>query len=449
MDTDVVTRPNRLTGPSILLGASALVLIGALALTTKAPDLETVLLFGALFAFAENVDVEGPSGAGLSAGLMVVVAAMVVFATDEAPLGAVLVGVFGALFLPHLTGREWDKVLYNAGVFAIAMGVGVGILLSFPQSWIDAFPQVLVAATLGALGYYVVDVACVSLAVARLRRRPVRDLVLTLVTSQWLVYPFAFLGAGLGWLELRHGAIPLVLTVTPILVGRQAFASYLRVREANEAALATLVQALESKDRYTAGHAARVAAYAGYMGEELDLAPRALERLRRAALMHDIGKLVVPNQLLNKPGRLTADEYERVRQHEEITVELLGRIDFLAPVAPIAIGVYAGPWDHDERHSPIERHIVAVADAYDAMTSTRAYRRALSQEVAFAELRSHSGSQFHPRCVEALIVAVERRGLHHGAGHESAEAVAEFAVAPPESGPGSAGLGDLAEGRTR
>jgi hypothetical protein len=449
MDTEVVARPNRLTWPSILLGASALALIVVLALTTKAPDLGTVALFGALFLFAENVDVEGPSGAGLSAGLMVVVAAMVVFATHETPLGAVLVGLFGALFIPHLRHREFAKVVYNAGVFAIAMGVGVGILLAFPTSWIDGFPQLLVAAAVGALGYYAVDVSCVSLAVARLHRRPARDLFVTLITSQWLVYPFAFLGAGLGWLELSHGAIPLVLTITPILVGRQAFASYLRVREANEAALDTLVQALEAKDRYTAGHAARVAAYAHYMGEELGLSPKALERLRRAALMHDIGKLVVPNQLLNKPGRLTAAEYERVRTHEEITVELLGRIDFLAPVAPIAMGGYAGPWDNDERNSPIERHIVAVADAYDAMTSTRAYRRALEQSVAFKELRTHSGSQFHPRCVEALIVAVESRGLLHGAGHESLEATTEWSVAPPESGPGSAGLGDLAEGRTR
>ena len=93
--------------------------------------------------------------------------------------------------------------------------------------------------------------------------------------------------------------------------------------------------------------------------------------------MHDIGKLIVPNQLLHKPDRLTAVEYERVRRHEDATVELLGRIDFLAPVAPIAMGVYA-PWHDDERRDPIDWHIVAVADAYDAMTSTRSYRRALA-----------------------------------------------------------------------
>jgi hypothetical protein len=447
MDTDEVTRPTRLIGPSILLGASALVLAVTLGLTTPLPDWGTVLLFGALFAFAENIDLEGPNGAGLSAGLMVVVAALIVFATEGTPLGAVIVGACGAVFIPHLVHGAWEKVLYNAGMYAIAMGVGVGAILLLPSSWLDGFPALLAVAAIGALGYWVINVACVSYAVSRLSTRPARDLLLALCTSQWLVYPFAFLGAGLGYLQLRAGSIPLVLTITPILVGRQAFASYVRVREANDAALRTLVQALEAKDRYTAGHAERVAAYASYMGEELGLSPRALERLRRAALMHDIGKLVVPNHLLNKPGRLTAEEYERVRHHEEVTVELLGRIDFLAPVAPIAMGVYAGPWDERQRHSPIERHIVAVADAYDAMTSTRAYRRALDQDVAFAELRANAGTQFHPRCVEALIVSIERQGLRHGAGHESPDALDDFVVEPPVSGPGSAGLGDLAEHR--
>ena len=88
-----------------------------------------------------------------------------------------------------------------------------------------------------------------------------------------------------------------------------------------------------------------------------------------------------------------------------------------------------------------EAHIVAVADAFDAMTSTRSYRRALSQEVAFSELREKAGSQFNPECVEALIKSIERRGEHYGLGFE--EGAVEFAVPPPVVGVGSAGLGDL------
>jgi len=92
-----------------------------------------------------------------------------------------------------------------------------------------------------------------------------------------------------------------------------------------------------------------------------------------------------------------------------------------------------------------EAHIVAVADAFDAMTSTRSYRRALSQEVAFAELREKAGTQFNPECVEALVRAIEKRGEHYGLGYE--EDAHEFEVPPPVVGVGSAGLGDLVPGQ--
>ena len=89
----------------------------------------------------------------------------------------------------------------------------------------------------------------------------------------------------------------------------------------------------------------------------------------------------------------------------------------------------------------IEPAIIHVADAFDAMTSTRSYRRALSQETAFGELRAGAGTQFNAQCVDALIVAIERRDEHYGAGHEVDDH--EWAVAPPEAGTGSAGLGHL------
>jgi HD-GYP domain-containing protein (c-di-GMP phosphodiesterase class II) len=211
------------------------------------------------------------------------------------------------------------------------------------------------------------------------------------------------------------------------------------VRDGYEATLEMLVRALEIKDRYTAGHAQRVALYAGYIGEELGFPPARLERLRYAALMHDIGKLAVPNHLLNKPGRLTPDEFERVRRHEAASVEMLSRIDFLRCVAPSACSEHTR-FDPDGEDRPIDPYIVAVADAYDAMTSTRAYRRALPQHVAFAELHAQAGRQFHPACVDALVNALRTRTEVHGLGYEPAHV--EWPDAP-RVGVGSAGLGDL------
>jgi len=122
---------------------------------------------------------------------------------------------------------------------------------------------------------------------------------------------------------------------------------------------------------------------------------------------------------------------------------MLDHIDFLRPIAGAGHSENTR-FDPDDSDHPIEPYIVMIADAYDAMTSTRAYRKALTQEVAFRELRDKAGIQFHPACVEALISAIETRGEKHGAGHEQS---GEFEDAP-DVGVGSAGLGDLMPSET-
>jgi HD-GYP domain-containing protein (c-di-GMP phosphodiesterase class II) len=226
------------------------------------------------------------------------------------------------------------------------------------------------------------------------------------------------------------------MLIVPIFIAREMFASYMRVKESHDETVHMLIRALETKDHYTAGHSERVAKYAEYMGQEFNFGPRRMERLRFAALMHDIGKLVVPNHILNKPGKLTEEEFARVRIHEKVAVQMLSHIDFLRPIARHGDKMRLNPDDPDH---PIEPYMVMIGDAYDAMTSTRSYRKALTQEVAFEELRDKAGTQFHPACVEALIHAIEKRGEVHGAGHEERS---EFENAPV-AGLGSAGLGDL------
>ncbi len=238
------------------------------------------------------------------------------------------------------------------------------------------------------------------------------------------------------------GAWIVPLFVAPIFIARQAFASYIQLRAQHEGTLSTLVRALEAKDSYTAGHVERVANFAEYMGRGLDMKPAELERLRYVALMHDIGKLIVPNQILNKPGKLTAEEFERMRRHEHVSVELLRRIDFLAPVAP-SLEAEAVKGSGADPNTPIEARIVTVADAFDAMTSTRAYRRALTQEIAFEELRDKVGHPVRRRLRRGADPQPSRRAASATVlGHEVE--IADFATPPPVVGTGSAGLGDLA-----
>jgi hypothetical protein len=424
---------------SIALGLAVVGVATALALRGPMPELGPVIVLGALFMLAENQVVELPNNADVSISFMLGMAAIVVFYGNGSPLGPMLVGVCGGIYLPHVVAGDWRKVCINSANFGFAMlATAVVFNLLAPSGPLEVGPLVLLAFP-AAVVFMVLNLGMFGLTgVVFTGKYPnLIDIFGPLIPQ---TYPFSILGVFLGLLYVDYGVVFVPLFVVPILVARQTFASYLALKESQEAAVRTLIGALEAKDPYTAGHAERVADYAQYIGQELGMSPSRLERLRFAALMHDVGKLVVPNHLLNKKGKLTAEEFAQVRMHEDVSVEILTRIDFLAPVAPSATSEAAefAPVA-DDRGQPVEPHIVAVADAYDAMTSTRSYRKALAQETAFLELRQNSGKQFHPRVVDALIVAIERRGEVHGRDHE----VVVHHEDAPEMGTGSAGLGDL------
>jgi hypothetical protein len=359
-------------------------------------------------------------------------------------LGPFLVGTCSGLWIQHVRTKQFAKIVVNSSVDCISLLAG-------------SIPFWLIANRAGGstLGLLIATVAAVAtwgsadsfllgIGAAILYDEPYLNSVLEIARINIVGMPFAVFGLGFGWACTEIGLFVAPLLLVPIFVARQTYAGFMELKAAQEQTIETLISALEAKDRYTAGHAQRVATFSEYVGEEMKFGPRRMERLRYAALMHDIGKLIVPNQLLNKPGRLTESEFERVKRHEFVSVELLRRIDFLAPVAGDTTTEAANAAVTGD--GLVEPAIIHVADAFDAMTSTRSYRKALSQETAFDELRKGSGTQFHPGCVDALICSLERRDEHYGHGHE--EDVHDWEVAPPEAGTGSAGLGDLAEDRS-
>jgi hypothetical protein len=400
-----------------------------------------LVVLGVLAVAATNLDVIAHASIGMSGSVMIFMAAIVVFGEYSFFLGPALVGLLCGLFdVVHLRKREWEKIAFNCASDALSLmgATAAFLLIATPHPIKDSFVLTL-GVGVAACTYLLLNALFVSFPVAISGGEDYGRVLREILALNVGAFPFALLGLGLGWVYLELGAAVVPLLVVPILIARSTFASYLELKAGQEQTIETLILALEAKDRYTAGHAQRVATFCEYVGAELAFGQRRMERLRYAALMHDIGKLVVPNQILNKPGRLTEAEFERVKRHEVVSVELLHRIDFLAPVAGDTTTEAASA--AVDGTGLIEPAIIHVADAFDAMTSTRSYRRALSQETAFAELRDGAGTQFNAECVEALITAIERRGEHYGAGHEVDEH--EWAVAPPEAGTGSAGLGHL------
>jgi response regulator RpfG family c-di-GMP phosphodiesterase len=173
-----------------------------------------------------------------------------------------------------------------------------------------------------------------------------------------------------------------------------------------------LAKAIDKMDRYTAGHSDRVATYAMYLAVKLGLAPDVIEIVRQSALMHDIGKIgCVLN--LNKPGKLTHDEYEIFKRHPGYGRDILDPIKFLHPLIP-GVHLHHERWDGrgyplglKAGDIPLIARIISVADTYDAMTSDRAYRRALPHEVAVTEIERCSGTQFDPDVAHSFTGHIE------------------------------------------
>ena len=179
-------------------------------------------------------------------------------------------------------------------------------------------------------------------------------------------------------------------------------------------AVRALAAALDARDPYTAGHSERVSIFAIAMGEELKLDSEARETLRLGALLHDIGKIGVPDEVLRKSGALTAAEFEAIKTHPSAGARILRSIPFLAPHIPIVELHHERPdglgYPYGLRGDeiPLAARIVHVADAFDAMTSARAYRSGRIPVEAIAELRRCVGTDFDGPSVEALIAALPR-----------------------------------------
>jgi HD-GYP domain-containing protein (c-di-GMP phosphodiesterase class II) len=181
------------------------------------------------------------------------------------------------------------------------------------------------------------------------------------------------------------------------------------VEEIDVDAVAALVAAVEVKDRETQGHNRRVAELAVRIGRQLGMKALELRVLARAGLLHDVGKLGIPDAILQKPGALDAAEWEAIRAHPEIGTRILNRTgrfkrELLAVLYHHERMDGSGyPHGLSGEAIPIEARIVAVADTYDVLTSDRPYRRARSQEEAVRVLREEAGPHLDPRVVDALL----------------------------------------------
>ena len=190
----------------------------------------------------------------------------------------------------------------------------------------------------------------------------------------------------------------------------------IRIEEATQAlhnqvvqTVSSFILAIEAKDRYTQGHSKRVAEYSELMANKLGLSEEEKTNLLYAAQLHDIGKIGISEQLLNKPGKLNMVEYETIKTHPSKGVKILEPLDFLGHLLP-AVEFHHEWYDGSgypkglaQDEIPFMARIIAVCDTFDAMTSERSYRKPLPLKIAIQEIKDGSGTQFDPQAVAAFL----------------------------------------------
>jgi putative nucleotidyltransferase with HDIG domain len=394
--------------------ASALVMVEAVP-SARSPSAFTVLLLIALYALAFRLDFEIGTGSAVPTQL-VLVPMLFVLPTGMVPL-AVASGVLLSSLTDYIGGTlHFERVFLRLG-----------------GCWHAIAP----ALVLGIAGEPVPDLAHWPLYIGALASQFALDFVSTAVLS-WAtlgVPPKLHLRA-MGWVWMIDGGLATVglavafaaadspygvLLGVPLVALLSVFARDRRVRIDHELELRDayrgtaflLGDVVEADDGYTGEHSRDVVALTLAVAEKLGLSERDRRDAEFAALLHDVGKIRIPNEIINKPGKLTDEEWEVMKQHTIEGERLLHRVGgLLGEIGKIIRSCH-------ERHDgtgypdglagneiPLVARVVACCDAYNAMTTDRSYRSALSREAAVAELRRGAGTQFDPHVVEALVRAL-------------------------------------------
>lgn len=395
--------------------------IVALILATQDAQISwpAAMAFGLLFASSELATVR-IGQLFYSTSFVISIAALVALG----PVEAAVAGLFGGLDRTMNRRPDWvPRALFNAAQFSLSTLLA-GITyqaVGAPIGRVDgaSLPIMMLGVSAAALVHFLANTLLVTGVVSLSQKTPPREI--------WhqhyagippRTFAFAVVGLLFASLYLEMGMMAVLFVVVPLLIARRALQAAAQMDDAYEATLRGLVTAIEAKDAYTRGHAERVSRLSAMIARELGLSERRVRALRIAALMHDVGKLVVATPILTKPGKLTDEEYEHMKSHPIHGCEVISEIDFLHD----GEAVHAVRHHHERLDGrgypdglagdevPLTARIVMCADAFDSMTSTRTYRRALDVEQAMRELRRCSATQFDPLSIQALARAIERHG---------------------------------------
>ncbi|MBD3179818.1 MAG: HD domain-containing protein, partial [Candidatus Latescibacteria bacterium] len=337
------------------------------------------------------------------------------------PAVMVVVEAISSIFTEGiLQRRPIRKLLFNVPLLAVTVGAA-GLTYRMFGDFADlGSPMFLIPLLAAGIVYYLVNTWSLSLIIAfDSGRNPYHVWMQNYMWYFFHIFAFLPMGAIIALLYSKAGGWTIALFIIPLFLARYSFQLYLDMREKNIETVAALTSAIDASDAFTHGHSYRVSQYATKVAKAIGMSSKEIETLEYASLLHDVGKIAVSNTVLQKVEPLTDEEWISLKAHPDVGADIVERLKFLKEAAEIIRCHHERPdgtgYPRGLKNDkiPLGAHILNVVDAFDAMTSNRPYRDALSPEVVINELRKYRGSQFHAEVAD-LVLELYRGGEFDG-----------------------------------
>lgn len=364
-------------------------------------------LFWSLFSTATELKpITKPSNDQLTVSFAVHISALILYG---APM-AILISTVANIIVDAIGRRGLKKMFFNVSQYAITIYLSwlVYHYLS-PNTGVLQIRENFMAMLASCLTYVVVNYLLVSIIISLSLNKRWAQVVRKDVKLELL--HFASLAPVSILIVILYSVEPLTILIVflPLYVAHFSFENYINLRTETQRTIEVLADIIDKRDSYTSEHSLRVAYFCRKIAEELSLQPNEIETLDTAARVHDLGKISVPDSILLKNGRLTPAEREIILGHSQVGYDILNNLRFYKSGAKLVRYHHERcdgkgyPQGLSWESIPLGARILAVADAFDAMTSDRPYRKAMAREEAINELVKYSGTQFDPHVVKAFI----------------------------------------------
>lgn len=373
------------------------------------------VLFGLLIFTSDNLSAPLPKTGSVSVNFGISLASLIIFG----PSTALIVTLISIFNIKELVKRvPYYKHLFNAGQYLLSFSAGAVLFeLYYDRSQANFFyPRNVWVIILITYIFFILNTVLTAGAISLSSGTNILNV--WIFNFAWLI-PFQFflasMALAIAFLYLRYSPFTLIFTSLPLIIAQYTYLLRIKERRTILNSIMQIVKIIEAKDVYTAGHSMRVAAYSEKIARGMRLNEYDIEIVKNLANLHDIGKIQIDLSILNKKKMLTNKDWAEIKKHPVVSYEVVKQIDFLKDKALSILYHHERidgkgyPFGKKGVEIPLFARILSVADSFDAMTTDRPYKKALTEEQSLVELEKNKDGQFDAKVCDVMIEIIKAK----------------------------------------